>query len=78
MNHNILCFCFRTEVAKSVGLKGVLGMFSSKYSQRISQRVGYKTMVEVSYVEMAKYDPTLAIPGIEEHTKTIITTYKLC
>lgn len=71
-------YILRVDVARALQLKAVVAMFTSKFSQSIGDRAGFQDLAQISYKKMGELDPELRIPGIEAHTKTIKTTYKLC
>ncbi|XP_022919227.1 uncharacterized protein [Onthophagus taurus] len=65
----------REPLCKALDIKASLSIFTSKYSQAVGNKVGFKDLYSVSYADIAKENPKLYHHNIEEHTKNIELKY---
>lgn len=64
-------------MCKAIGLKASLTLYTSKISQYLAERVGFKDLSCVDYEDLEKDPGVMKFPGIQEHTKSIRFMYIL-
>ncbi|KAI4465209.1 n-acetyltransferase-related [Holotrichia oblita] len=68
---------FREPMCRALGLKATLTLFTSKISQILAERLGFKDLYVADYADLEKNPGLMTFPGIQEHTKSIRFMYLL-
>lgn len=64
-------------MCRALGLKATLTLFTSKISQILAERVGFKDLYVAEYADLEKNPGLMKFPGIQEHTRAIRFMYLL-
>ncbi|GJQ70243.1 hypothetical protein Trydic_g22693 [Trypoxylus dichotomus] len=67
----------REPMCRAIGLKATLTLFTSKVSQVLAERIGFKDLCTVDYADLEKDPGLMTFPNIQEHTKSIRFMYLL-
>ncbi|KAK9731427.1 hypothetical protein QE152_g13631 [Popillia japonica] len=67
----------REPMCRALGLKATLTLFTSKISQILAERVGFKDLYVAEYADLEKNPGLMKFPGIQEHTRAIRFMYLL-
>ncbi|KAI4465208.1 n-acetyltransferase-related [Holotrichia oblita] len=65
----------RKALCRACGLKVSITLFTSAISQKLADRVGFKDLYAIDYVDLEKVNPAFKYPGIQEHTKSLRFMY---